>query len=309
VDSDGPGAGATTLKTRYLLGDVVDQVLAQENVPASEVLWLLQDNLGSVRETVKNDGTVNSRVDFDPFGNMISIIDPSNGGAATTLKTRLNFTGQEYDADLKLVWYSDGTGPGRWYDPATGTFISEDPLGFLAGDANLDRYVGNAATYAVDPSGRDLFSPYYNPFYDPDTDEPTEGDFVAQLRELSNQWRGQGYDFAADLLDTFLSRKNARVGELIDFSQHAGKVRNDNTFLTEAQHYFTGLARKYAKPCETVTVSLPDKDVSLGERNAAFGVRWYPLLGGELFYALGGARVGYKDATLTVCLEPVSKLA
>jgi RHS repeat-associated protein len=153
VDSDGPGAGAATLKTRFLLGDAVDQVLAQETVTGNEVLWLLQDNLGSVRETVKNDGTVNSRVDFDPFGNMVSIIDPSSGGAATTLKTRLNFTGQEWDADLKLVWYSDGTGRGRWYDPATGTFISEDPLGFLAGDANLYRYVENGATYAVDPSG------------------------------------------------------------------------------------------------------------------------------------------------------------
>jgi RHS repeat-associated protein len=109
--------------------------------------------IGSVRETVKNDGTVNSRVDFDPFGNMISIIDPSSGGAATTLKTRLNFTGQEYDADLRLVWYSDGTGTGRWYDPATGTFINQDALRFAAGDANLYRYVGNGATYAVDPSG------------------------------------------------------------------------------------------------------------------------------------------------------------
>jgi RHS repeat-associated protein len=159
VDSDGPGAGAATLKTRYLLGDVVDQVLAQETVTGGEVLWLLQDNLGSVRETVKNDGTVNSRVEYDPFGNMISITDPSNGGAATPLKTRFNFTGQEYDADLKLIWYSDGTGPGRWYDPATGTFISEDPLGFLAGDANLHRYVANGATYLVDPSGREIGHP------------------------------------------------------------------------------------------------------------------------------------------------------
>lgn len=84
---------------------------------------------------------------------MISIIDPSSGGAATTLTTRLNFTGQEYDADLRLVWYSDGTGCGRWYDPATGTFINQDALGFAAGDANLYRYVGNGATNAIDPSG------------------------------------------------------------------------------------------------------------------------------------------------------------
>ncbi len=41
----------------------------------------------------------------------------------------------------------------RWYDPATGQFISEDPIEFTAGDPNLFRYVGNHPTYAVDPSG------------------------------------------------------------------------------------------------------------------------------------------------------------
>ncbi|MFM7738667.1 MAG: hypothetical protein ACKO9H_04625, partial [Planctomycetota bacterium] len=33
--------------------------------------------------------------------------------------------------------------------------MSEDPLGFAAGDTNLSRYVGNSATNAVDPSGLD----------------------------------------------------------------------------------------------------------------------------------------------------------
>jgi hypothetical protein len=41
----------------------------------------------------------------------------------------------------------------RWYDPGTGRWISEDPIGFAAGDANLYRYVGNGGTGARDPSG------------------------------------------------------------------------------------------------------------------------------------------------------------
>ena len=32
-------------------------------------------------------------------------------------------------------------------------FLSKDPIGFLAGDANLQRYVGNNAVNATDPSG------------------------------------------------------------------------------------------------------------------------------------------------------------
>ena len=41
----------------------------------------------------------------------------------------------------------------RWYDAVTGRWLSEDPLGFAAGDANLGRYVGNGPTNASDPSG------------------------------------------------------------------------------------------------------------------------------------------------------------
>ena len=39
------------------------------------------------------------------------------------------------------------------YDPTIGRWISEDPIGFTAGDANLYRYVQNAPTNATDPSG------------------------------------------------------------------------------------------------------------------------------------------------------------
>lgn len=39
------------------------------------------------------------------------------------------------------------------YDASIGRFLSEDPIGFAGGDANLSRYVGNAATSLVDPDG------------------------------------------------------------------------------------------------------------------------------------------------------------
>jgi uncharacterized protein RhaS with RHS repeats len=41
----------------------------------------------------------------------------------------------------------------RWYDPSIGRWLSEDPIGFAGGDANLYRYVGNAPNNAVDPAG------------------------------------------------------------------------------------------------------------------------------------------------------------
>src|SRR5207248_1117942 len=41
----------------------------------------------------------------------------------------------------------------RYYDPATGRFLSQDPLSFAIGDSNLYRYVGNSPANEVDPTG------------------------------------------------------------------------------------------------------------------------------------------------------------
>lgn len=39
------------------------------------------------------------------------------------------------------------------YNPTIGRWTAEDPIAFAGGDANLDRYVGNSPTNAIDPSG------------------------------------------------------------------------------------------------------------------------------------------------------------
>ncbi len=41
----------------------------------------------------------------------------------------------------------------RWYDASVGRWLSQDPKGFAAGDANLYRYCGNGPTTHVDPTG------------------------------------------------------------------------------------------------------------------------------------------------------------
>ena len=41
----------------------------------------------------------------------------------------------------------------RWYDPRLSRFVSQDPSGFLFGDANLYRYVHNSPLDYTDPWG------------------------------------------------------------------------------------------------------------------------------------------------------------
>ncbi|HID22390.1 MAG TPA: hypothetical protein EYP14_08305, partial [Planctomycetaceae bacterium] len=61
---------------------------------------------------------------------------------------RFKFTGREYDAETALYYYR-----ARYYDAAIVRFLSEDPIGLQAGDANLYRYVGNTPTSSTDPHG------------------------------------------------------------------------------------------------------------------------------------------------------------
>ena len=63
------------------------------------------------------------------------------GGAFATHQTIIGYTGRPLDLVTGLQ-----NNLNRWYDARTGRWISEDPIGFAAGDANLYRYVGNGPT-------------------------------------------------------------------------------------------------------------------------------------------------------------------
>lgn len=69
-------------------------------------------------------------------------------GTNAAVDILFGFTGRPYDEASDLQ-----NNLNRWYDPVTGQWMSEDPIGFAAGDANLRRYVGNEVAKKRDPSG------------------------------------------------------------------------------------------------------------------------------------------------------------
>ena len=135
VDSDGDGGTySDELTNRYLWGQAVDQLLAQEAVDdggVEDVLYPVRDNLGSTRSLVEYDGDIASTYSYDSYGNVTVLV-------GNISDTRYLFTCQEYDSSTGLYYYD-----ARWYDPTLGKFISEDPISFFGGDTNLYRYVGN----------------------------------------------------------------------------------------------------------------------------------------------------------------------
>ena len=110
------------------------------------MLWPLADHLGTIRdigdldESANAFGIANHRV-YDSFGNLIS---QTNSSASI----EFGYTGKYFDPDTGLSYHWN-----RWFDPALGKWLTPDPLGLSAGDANLYRYVGNQSTGAIDPTG------------------------------------------------------------------------------------------------------------------------------------------------------------
>ena len=156
---------------RYLHGPAVDQILAEEQYDPSnltaprDVLWPLADHQGTVRDVASYDEvtdttTIRKHVEYDTFGNISGEdhFDSAGNPIADTdpeaVDHAFGFTGRAWDDDVDLYYYR-----ARWYDPAVGRFITEDPIGFDAGDANLYRYVSNSPLNFTDPSGLSQVTP------------------------------------------------------------------------------------------------------------------------------------------------------
>ena len=100
--------------------------------------YFLTDALGSTVALANAGGTLLQRYQYDPYGNV-----STTGGASNPYQ----YTGRENDG-TGLYYYR-----ARYYSPALGRFISEDPAGFAGGQDNFYAYVdGNPLSY-VDPYG------------------------------------------------------------------------------------------------------------------------------------------------------------
>jgi len=148
---------ALQLTHRYLWGQAVDQLLADEQIPATaqgeggaiaepgNVVWALSDQLGTVRDLAQLDTAtgltqvVNHRA-YDSFGQLTS----DTNAAVDCL---FGFTGRALEESIGLQ-----NNTNRWCDAKTGRWVSEDPSG-LSGGVNLRRYLRNEPGFAIDPSG------------------------------------------------------------------------------------------------------------------------------------------------------------
>jgi RHS repeat-associated protein len=93
-------------------------------------------------------GTLVKRFTYSAYGTLG--IYAANGTVRTssTYANRYTYTGREWDSELRLYHFR-----ARWYDPATGGFVSRDPLGYVDG---MSLYRGYFGVRGVDPSGMEI---------------------------------------------------------------------------------------------------------------------------------------------------------
>ncbi len=120
----------------YTWGPGIDNLLAVtvHGEAAINTYYALTDYLGTVHALVDATGDIAESYEFDAWGNLLTVRDSSSAIIPqSALGNRYLFQGREYSWASGLYYFR-----ARWYDPVTGRWLSNDPIGISGG---LNQYV------------------------------------------------------------------------------------------------------------------------------------------------------------------------
>ncbi|MES2557599.1 MAG: RHS repeat-associated core domain-containing protein [Bacteroidota bacterium] len=126
----------TTVQYIYGIGGLLAMI------KDGEIYFILKDQQGSTRAVIADNGTVESMLDYMPFGQLIET------GIGNSDFIDYKFTGQELDTETGLYNYR-----ARFYDPELGRFYSIDPK-FQYGSPFV--YCANNPLNLMDANGEDF---------------------------------------------------------------------------------------------------------------------------------------------------------
>jgi RHS repeat-associated protein len=152
AEYDQSGTSASTLSRSYLWG--LDQsgthqgaggvggllALTLNTQPSALNFYPTYDGNGNVSEYLATNGSVAAHFEYDPFGRTVVDTDANE-------LFDVRFSTKARDAESGLYYYGY-----RYYDPATGRWLSRDPLG-EEGGMNLYGLVGNDSVSHIDLLG------------------------------------------------------------------------------------------------------------------------------------------------------------
>jgi RHS repeat-associated protein len=136
------GGTGTPLRL-YSYYPAIDAPLSMYNVATGASYYYATQVPGHVTGLFDGAGNVVNSYRYTPFGDMEA------GSPQETLTNPLRYMAREMDDNTGLYYVRN-----RWYDPALGRFVSEDPIG-LDGGINHYAYAGNDPVNFLDPTGLD----------------------------------------------------------------------------------------------------------------------------------------------------------
>ena len=104
----------------------------------------LTDVQGTIWGYADADNSIVARFEYDAWGNTLS----ATSSVPALATNRYRFQCREWSVATGLTNFR-----ARWYDPATGRWLSKDPIG-LSGGLNLYAFCCNNPMNVIDPSGR-----------------------------------------------------------------------------------------------------------------------------------------------------------
>ena len=117
----------------------IDRPHAMRRESDGAMFYYLQEVPGHVRGLVSASNVLVDSYEYDPFGQPIA--------TSESAPQPFRFAGREYDTETGLYFMR-----ARYYDPALGRFLSEDPIG-LQGGINSYAYAANDPVNMTDPFG------------------------------------------------------------------------------------------------------------------------------------------------------------
>jgi len=141
--------GSGNLKKAYVNGTGIDNLISMTVFGSStNTYYYLKDHLGSVLALTDGNGVIVESYRYDAWGRVLGVYDASGSQIdESAVGNRILWQGREYSWKTGLYYFRE-----RWYDPITGRFLSNDPIG-ISGGLNQYVFCGNNPVNFVDPFG------------------------------------------------------------------------------------------------------------------------------------------------------------
>ena len=142
-----------SLVRSYVYGPGIDNILSMTVYGATtNTYYYIKDHLGSVQAIVDASGSIVESYQYDAWGNVLNVFDSSGSPIAnrqSQIGNRYLWQGREISWKTGLYFFR-----ARWYDPVTGRWLSNDPIG-ISGGLNQYVFCSNNPVNFVDPTGLD----------------------------------------------------------------------------------------------------------------------------------------------------------